>query len=237
MPTNHIYQLFTAIDGEFPQGIDKLENALKNIKGFVFDWDGVFNNGVKMGSSGSPFSEPDSMGTNMLRFAYWLIHGKLPFTAIVTGARNNSARAFAEREHFNGMFLDYKHKMDAFQEIERKFDIELKDLAFWYDDILDLEPASKSGLPIAVKREAGPLFAEYIRKQECCMYITGFEGGSHAVRESSEMLMGLYGNFEEVVKKRSVHHSDYVAYLDQRQSINTQFYDFEERPAIGFMKH
>jgi 3-deoxy-D-manno-octulosonate 8-phosphate phosphatase (KDO 8-P phosphatase) len=47
----------------------ELRARLAGVRAFLFDWDGVFNTGLKSDGSPSGFSEADSMGTNLIRFA------------------------------------------------------------------------------------------------------------------------------------------------------------------------
>lgn len=54
--------------GQFVTSEADIAKRLSKAKAFIFDWDGVFNNGFKQGQAGSGFSEVDSMGTNLLRF-------------------------------------------------------------------------------------------------------------------------------------------------------------------------
>jgi hypothetical protein len=42
-----IETIFTKLGGQFMSSMEALEIKLGGIKAFVFDWDGVFNNGVK----------------------------------------------------------------------------------------------------------------------------------------------------------------------------------------------
>ena len=76
-----------------------------NIKAFIFDWDGVFNNGQKNANSSSNFNETDSMGTNLLRYSYFLTNGVLPITAVISGEKNEAAFYFCERECFKFSFF------------------------------------------------------------------------------------------------------------------------------------
>ena len=66
------------------------ELALSTGSCFVLDWDGVFNSGEKTSTTGSSFSEVDSMGLNLLRYAYYLVHGKMPVTLVISGEKNES---------------------------------------------------------------------------------------------------------------------------------------------------
>src|ERR1043165_362016 len=86
---------------------------LKKIKAFLYDWDGVFNNGHKTESGSSSFSEIDSMGTNLLRFSHFLKEDELPLTAIMTGEYNKATVAFSKREHFHALYTGIKNKKDA----------------------------------------------------------------------------------------------------------------------------
>ena len=64
--------IFSEIGGTFLSNALDISAKLKTIKAFVFDWDGVFNNAVKNENKSSNFNEADSMGTNLLRFNYFL---------------------------------------------------------------------------------------------------------------------------------------------------------------------
>jgi hypothetical protein len=89
---------FSRLGGTFVTPAATLVERMRTIRGFVSDWDGVFNQGAKGEGAESTYSEPDSMGTNLLRYALWRKHGKLPIAALITGAENPSARNFAVRE-------------------------------------------------------------------------------------------------------------------------------------------
>ena len=67
-----IAKLYRDLGGMFVCSPEELKQKLMNVKAFVFDWDGVFNNGQKQSSGGSHFSEVDSMGLNLLRFSHYL---------------------------------------------------------------------------------------------------------------------------------------------------------------------
>ena len=82
--------------GTFVNSASDIEKRLSKAKAFIFDWDGVFNNGFKLGQAGSGFSEVDSMGTNLLRYSHHLISGKLPVTAIISGEKNDTAFYFCK---------------------------------------------------------------------------------------------------------------------------------------------
>lgn len=196
-----------------------LQDRLKGIRAFIFDWDGVFNNGIKAHSEGSPFSEADSMGLNMLRFSYWLKHQQLPFTAIVTGENNLTALRFAEREHLNATLLNAKNKRDSISRLTQTHGLKAEEIAFFFDDILDLNAAEWCGLRLCVNRNASPQFRNFVSQRNLAHYISAREGGQHAVREITELLVNLNGNFEETIERRMEHTGVYQTYITERNAI------------------
>ena len=110
---SHITQLFTEIGGEFIIPEASLIEKMKHIKAFVFDWDGVFTDAGKDHLLQSRFSEADSMGTNLLRFSYYLNHKELPTTAIISGEKNSAAFTFVDRERFHSSYSKFANKIDA----------------------------------------------------------------------------------------------------------------------------
>jgi len=199
-------------------------NKVAHTKALVFDWDGVFNGGHKGEGMHSSFSEPDSMGLNLVRFGYWLKTGQLPYAAIMTGANNPTARAFAKRESLHAVYSKHIHKSDAIEHFTEKFGVKANEIAFVYDDVLDLSAARLCGLRFAVKRDASPLFQQYIQKNKLADYITGCGGHEYAVREVCELLLGAMGLYDKVVDERS-HFSDlYQNYLATRNAVSPEFF-------------
>ncbi len=215
-----IQQKFESVGGHFLSPEKEIISKLEDVRCFIFDWDGVFNNGVKVGSKGSPFSEADSMGLNMLRFSYWLIQGDLPIIAIITGENNISALNFADREHLDAVFLNSKNKKEALAQLTNDFGISTDQILFVFDDILDLNVAKNCLISICVKRNSSPLFHDFIIENKLCDYITGHVGGDNAIREISELLIGLKGNYAKTINNRMKYNGEYENYLSLRKTVN-----------------
>ncbi len=200
---------------------------LKRIKALVFDWDGIFNDSSK-GSGISQFNEVDSMGVNMLRFGYYLIHSQNPFTAIVTGERNETAINWAEREHFHFVHMKVKNKVDVLERITEEGSVEPGEIMFIFDDIHDLSLARECGVKILVNNFGSRLFREFCRKNKLCDYITANRGGNQALREISETVLSQLGIFEKTVKARIDFHGIYYDYYQIRNlaSTNTSELDY-----------
>lgn len=210
--------------GTFITDISTLANKLHKIKAFVFDWDGVFNNGEKSADAGSNFSEVDSMGTNLLRYSYFLNTKKHPLAIVISGEKNNTAFHFCKREGFQYSFFKVAHKINALDFICEKENIKRDEVAFFFDDVLDLSIAEQCGIRILVNQKANPLFANYCVKNKMVDYITGYSGGSHAVREGCEMLMALNGNYDQAITDRKNIAADYKTYIEQRRQLQTEYY-------------
>jgi len=216
-----ISKRFTAAGGVFVTPPRELARKLKSVRALVFDWDGVFNAGAKGPGQASTFSEPDSMGTNMLRYGLWLQSGVFPKAAIITGAHNPGALEFARRECFDTVYAGVLDKQKAIAHLCDTACIQPDQVICVFDDINDLGMAECCGLRCMVRRPASPLLQDYAARQGCCDYITGQDASGHAVREVSELLLGLMGQFDTVVRSRSAFDEAYQDYLAHRQAVHT----------------
>lgn len=214
-------QKFTGLGGAFITPPAQIKKSLSGVKAFVFDWDGVFNDGRKSNDKDSTFSEIDSMGINLLRFDYWLRNNRLPLIFIITGMKNLTANEFSKREHFDGIFLNSKNKREALESICSNYKIKSGEIAFTFDDVLDIEVARESGLSFFVGRKSNPLLLDYIIKGKICNYISACSGEDHAVREICELIIGLSGDFTRTVELRIQFNGEYEEYLRKRKEINT----------------
>jgi 3-deoxy-D-manno-octulosonate 8-phosphate phosphatase (KDO 8-P phosphatase) len=216
-PTEQVLAPFRAGGASMIASPGDMRARLAGVRAFLFDWDGVFNSGLKSEGSTSGFTEADSMGTNLLRFAWWLRdQGSLPFTGILTGQHNPTAVRLAERERFQAVYRGFLNKRAALEDIRNRFDIRPEQVCFLFDDVLDLAVAEQCGVRILVRNGGAPLLARHVEHQGLCEYVTGREGGAHAVRETAELLLGLTGDYRRVVTERASHSEVYRSYLDQR---------------------
>jgi len=199
---------------------DTFSWKLNRVKALVFDWDGIFNDGRK-GSIPSSFSETDSMGINMLRFGYYLLHGQNPVTAIVTGERNETAISWAEREHFQSVFLQVKNKADVLESFEKDYGITRDEILFIFDDIHDLSLAKYCGVKILVPNTGAQMFINYCRKMDYCDYISRNDGGHNALREISETILNALDLFEKTIGYRIEFKGIYHKYWQIRNSVKT----------------
>lgn len=219
--TSHITEFFK---GRFLAKPPLLIKKLSGIKAFVFDWDGVFNNGVKDDNGSSPFSEVDAMGTNLLRFNHFLSNGQPPLIAIFSGETNKAAFNLARREHFHAVYYKVPNKIKALNHFCEMHQLEPMDIAFIFDDVLDFSVAHLCGLRIMVSRASNPLLIDFAEKNRLADYITFNDGNGHAVRESVELITGLSGKYHETIEDRMHYATGYQQYLEMRNKPVPVFY-------------
>ncbi len=214
--------------GKFLISESLFTSKLNSIKAFVFDWDGVFTNGEKDHELQSRFNEVDSMGTNMLRFSFFLKHNKLPIAAIISGENNKAAFTFTTRECFNANYFKVANKTDATKHLCETFGIAANEIAYVFDDVLDLSIAKECGLRIFIQRRANPLFNEYVTKNKLADYVTFSESGNFAVRESCELLMGTYNLYNEAITQRTNYSENYARYIELRRATKVKHHTISE---------
>jgi 3-deoxy-D-manno-octulosonate 8-phosphate phosphatase (KDO 8-P phosphatase) len=227
-PEAELENRFSKLGGIFVTPVAEIARRVRAARGFVSDWDGVFNAGSKGEGAESTYSEPDSMGTNLLRYALWRAHGALPVAALVTGADNPSARGFALREHFHAVYYGARNKTQAIEQLCKAHTISSENLVCFFDDVNDLGMAFACGVRIFVQRSASPLLRDYVVRQGFCDYVTGHSPERYAVREACELLLGLLGSFETVVASRVAWDRDYDSYFKARQAHATEVIDLTQ---------
>ena len=226
--TEEIEIIFKQLGGVFLTDAKNITQKLSHIKAFVFDWDGVFNNASKNENKSSNFNEADSMGTNMLRFSHYLIHQQMPYSAIISGEKNEMAFYFSNREHFNESYYKIPNKILALNHFCESHKIKLTEVCYFFDDVLDLSIAKTCGLRIFINRKANPLFRNYLIKNNLADYITAHESGNFAIREACELLIGLNKNYDEAMEERTTYSSSYEKYFELRQSQNTKIFSLND---------
>jgi 3-deoxy-D-manno-octulosonate 8-phosphate phosphatase (KDO 8-P phosphatase) len=210
---------FANLGTRFMRPPDVLQRQLGQVRALVFDWDGVFNDGWKDLDGGSPFSEVGSMGVNLLRFALWQRDRKLLPCIIITGQHNPHAERFVQRERLNAIYMGFTHKPDAFDAFLNEHGLDPKQVAFFFDDVLDLPVARRCGFRVLIKRRSSPLLENFIVAKSDTDLVTHFSGGDQGLREACELLIGLNGRAVETLEHRIRHSEDYQAYLEERAAI------------------
>lgn len=210
--------------GEFLTEPAGIYDKLAKVKAYVFDWDGVFNNGEKNENGSSSYNEIDSMGINMLRFNHFLRQGQNPVVAVISGERNTATFTLADREHFHAVYYKIRNKKDALLHLCNSSGVQPHEVAYFFDDVLDLAIAPLCGLRILIGDDSKPMFQNLVRVNDFADYITHNGGSNHALREAIELLMGLSGRYDETIMQRVNFSDDYSKYLNERNIRQTVHY-------------
>jgi 3-deoxy-D-manno-octulosonate 8-phosphate phosphatase (KDO 8-P phosphatase) len=206
----------------FLTGEHDLQTRISRIKAVLFDWDGVFNDGFKDERGGSPFSEVDSMGVNLLRYALWRGNARTnPVAAIISGQQNHLAEKFAGRERFHALYMGFTNKPEAFDALLGTHGLRPEEVAFFFDDVLDLPIAAECGVRILISHRATHHFQRTVEGRGAADIIIPIGGGHHGLRMACELLIALQGEWEKVIEERVNYSTDYQAYLAARNAVRT----------------
>jgi 3-deoxy-D-manno-octulosonate 8-phosphate phosphatase (KDO 8-P phosphatase) len=197
----------------------ELLRRLARTKAVLFDWDGVFNDGFKDAEGGSPFSEVGSMGVNLLRFALWLRNGHLPKAAVITGQHNPYAERFAQRERLHGVYMGFTNKPEAFDAFLAKHALQADEVAFFFDDVLDLPVAARCGLRVMIGSPVTAWLVEQAIARGEVDLVTANSGGNNGLREATDAVMALLGGGRDVLAHRTAYSHTYQGYLNERQTV------------------
>lgn len=221
-------KVFENNGGKFLVSEDIFISKLNSVKAFVFDWDGVFTNGEKDHESNSRFSEVDSMGCNLLRFSYFLKNKELPLSAMISGENNRTSFLFSNREGFHSNYFKVARKTEAIKHFCEQHGVLPVEIAYVFDDVLDLSIAQQCGLRIYIPRKANPMLNDFVIKNNLADYMTFSTSGQNPVRESCELIISAYGLYSEVINHRITYSDLYSEYISQRRATKTKFFTVTE---------
>lgn len=224
MELAHIENSFIDIGGQFfTSGFDMREK-LSNIEAIIFDWDGLFNNGVQNNDNEPGFSEVDATGVEMLRLGFYMAFGKMVKTGIITSSINLKAHEFGNREHFNNVYCESRDKAIAFQHFMDTHKLQPSQVICLFSDVNDAAIARQAAISFVVGRACNPVFMEYLIKDRLVDYISSCHGDENAVREFSELLLGLLDNHFDVMDERAHYGQSYIDYGQAKAMINTNIH-------------
>ena len=202
----------------------QIKIKLAHIKAFVFDWDGVFNKGDKSADGSSPFNEVDAMGTTMMRFNHYLERDVAPVTAIITGEKNAASFMFAKREYFNAVYYGMKSKPEPLHHLCEEHNIHPDEVAYFFDDVVDLAVAELCGLRLMMGRACNPMMNALVAQNNLADYVTHAGGGHNGIREAMEMLIGVTGRYNETIAQRTYYTDTFKQFIQERNKAKTMFY-------------
>ena len=158
------------------------------IKLVLLDVDGVLtDNGVYMGDGIElkRFNILDGLGIKMLEYAGLRV-------ALVSGRISAATTVRASELGIECHQADGGHKMDAVRTLMQRHAVAWEEIAWLGDDLPDMAPMLKVGLPAAVGNATSEV-------REVASYVTKSHGGHGAVREFAEALLEARGQWKQLV--------------------------------------
>ncbi len=170
-----------------------LEKA-KKIKLLLLDVDGVLTDGkIIYDSRGGDlkfFYVHDGLGVYLLKKA------GIP-TILITAKGSRAIRPRARDMRVDVVFENISPKTAVLDKILKKYRVDISEVCFVGDDLVDLGLMKKVGFPVAVFNAAPEI-------KQVASYITLKEGGHGAVREVAELILKSQGKWQEQVKAYDV---------------------------------
>lgn len=159
------------------------------IKLAIFDIDGVMTDGSLYfnddGKEYKAFNSLDGHGLKMLQQTGVAI-------AIITGRSSQVVAHRAKNLGISDVYQGADNKLEAYQHLLHKLDLQMVQTAYMGDDVIDLPVMTRCGLAISVP--AAPC-----EVQQYAHLVTQREGGHGAVREACEFIMKAQGHYAAIL--------------------------------------
>jgi len=167
---------------------DLIERA-KKIKLLILDVDGVLTDGkLIIGPSGElckTFHVHDGLGIALSK-SFGLK------TAIITGRKSKMVEFRVNELKIDALYQGQGNKVEALAKLQKEFNVNLDEIAYVGDDLIDLPVMSKVGLACAVPNAVSEVKAN-------AQYITEAHGGHGAVRQVIEMILKAQGFWDQII--------------------------------------
>jgi 3-deoxy-D-manno-octulosonate 8-phosphate phosphatase (KDO 8-P phosphatase) len=169
---------------------ETLREKAKKIKLLLLDVDGVLTDGrIVYDSRGRDmkfFDVHDGLGVYILKKAGIK-------TVLVTAKRSKAILPRARDMRVEEVFSDIKPKSLVLDKILKKYQVDISEICFVGDDLVDLCLMKRVGFAVAVFNAAPEI-------KQAASYITVRHGGRGAVREVAELILKSQGKWEEVLR-------------------------------------
>jgi 3-deoxy-D-manno-octulosonate 8-phosphate phosphatase (KDO 8-P phosphatase) len=161
------------------------KEKLKNIKGFIFDVDGVLSMDTSpLDENGDPVRTANIKDGFAIRYA--LDNGFQ--MAIITGGNTASVKLRYKKLGVEHIYLNSFNKTEFLDEILLKMDLTAEQILYMGDDLVDLKIMKQIGVPTC------PLDAVPEIKA-VSLYISDRKGGKGCVRDVIEQVMRSQGKW------------------------------------------
>lgn len=162
---------------------------VKKVKAIFSDVDGILTDGsIYLGENGfelKRFTVHDGVGAAMARIA------NLPI-ALISGRESGATSTRAAQLQITEVYQGYINKIEPFNVLLEKFDLQPEEVAYIGDGYIDLVILERVGVPISVPEAPAEV-------QAAAMYITQRKGGEGVLMEVVEWILTNQGRKDEVM--------------------------------------
>ena len=163
--------------------------AAKKIKMLVFDVDGVMTDGSitydENGVEYKTFNAKDGHGIVRMNKSGFI-------TAIITARNNGTVEHRAKNLNFTEIYQGYKYKLPALENLLKKYNLSLDNVAYMGDDLPDICILAGVGLAACPADAVNEV-------KEICNFKSKFTGGKGAVRELCDFILEAQGIEKEYI--------------------------------------
>lgn len=155
------------------------------INTFIFDVDGVLTNGIV-----TVFPDGQLLRKMNIKDGYAIKAAvKAGFrVCIITGGRNEGVKKRLENLGVTDVYLGAHTKINQFNELVEKYDLNPENVLYMGDDIPDYPVMEKVGMPCCPKDAVREI-------QQISKYISDIKGGEGCARDVIEQIMRVQGKW------------------------------------------
>ena len=158
---------------------------LSQITTFIFDVDGVLTDGsIQISSNG------ELLRTMNIKDGFAMKHARDQGyrVCVISGGKNEGVRHRLRGLGLTDIYLGCEDKVEQMEEFFDLYDIRPEEVLYMGDDIPDLYPMQKVGLPASPQDAAAEI-------KEISLYVSHRKGGRGCVRDVIEQVMKVQGKW------------------------------------------
>ena len=168
----------------------ELREKARRVKLLLLDVDGVLTDGRIIydfrGRDSKFFDVHDGLGVYVLKKSGIK-------TILITAKSSRTIKPRARDMQVEEVFADVSPKTSVLDKILKKYNVDITEVCFAGDDLVDLCLMKKVGFPIAVFNACPEI-------KQAASYITLRAGGRGAVREIAELILKSQNKWNDIVK-------------------------------------
>lgn len=161
------------------------KELLKHVKAMAFDVDGVLtDSSIILMPNGELVRTMNMRDSIAMRLA---VKNGYPL-CIITGGNSQAVKQRLNRLGISDVYLKTENKLEAMKEFVSLYDIELSEVLYMGDDLVDHEVMSKVGVPVCPKDAVNEI-------KNISVFVSSIEGGKGCVRDIIEQVMKVNGKW------------------------------------------